>query len=501
MDQPTTPVRVERSRDTGPGPIRGPRDGHRDLTQGPILSTLLVFSAPTLVSNILQALNGSVNSVWVGRMLGDSALAATANANVVMFLLFAAVFGFGMAATVKVGQAFGAGNTDAARRTFGTAIGLCVGLSLFLAPLGWVLTPHLLRAMNTPPEIFGFALVYLRLIFIAMPASTITVIMGMGLRGAGDAQTSLRFMIVAVVLDIALNPLLIGGFGPIPALGIAGSALATAIAAYVSMIGLILYVYAKSLPLRLRGRELAYLIPDPAELRYILTKGLPMGAQMLMISASGLIIIGLVNQEGAMTSAAYGASLQVWTYLQMPAMAISAALSAMAAQAIGAGLVSRLGKITRAGLILNVSITGTLLLLLLAFDRPVLTLFLGPTSPAVDAARHIQFLGSWSYILFGMTIVLFGTMRAGGVVLTPIVVLGIAMYPVRLGFYALAYPSIGVDALWLSFPVGSAAALAMATFAYRRPGWRQHARVVDSDECSEESQADGDCSGRMAPSL
>ena len=300
------------------GSQRGRGAGHRDLTKGPILSTLLIFSAPTLASNILQALNGSINSVWVGRLLGDSALAATANANVVMFLVFAAVFGFGMAATIKVGQAFGAGNTDAARRTFGTAIGFCVGLSLVLGPLGWLLTPALLHAMRTPPEIFDYALTYLRLIFVAMPASTITVIFGMGLRGAGDAQTSLRFMVVSVVLDIALNPLLIAGFGPVPALGIAGSALATAIAAYASMAGLVVYVYARNLPLRLRGRELSYLIPQAAELRYILVKGLPMGTQMLMISASGLIMIGLVNQEGAMLSAAYGASLQVWTYLQMP---------------------------------------------------------------------------------------------------------------------------------------------------------------------------------------
>lgn len=480
---------------------RGPKAAHRDLTKGPILSTLLVFSAPTLASNILQALNGSVNSVWVGRLLGDSALAATANANVVMFLVFAAVFGFGMAATVKIGQSFGAGDPDAARRTFGTAIGLCVGLSFVLAPLGWVLTPHLLTAMNTPPEIFGYALTYLRLIFVAMPASTITVIVGMGLRGAGDAQTSLHFMIVAVVLDIALNPLLIAGYGPIPPLGIAGSALATAIAGYVAAAGLIIYVYARNLPLRLRGRELAYLLPHPEELKYILVKGLPMGAQMLMISASGLIMIGLVNQEGAMISAAYGASLQVWTYLQMPAMAISAALSAMAAQAIGAGLGDRLGRITRAGLILNITITGALTLLLLALDRPVLSLFLGPTSPAVDAARHIQFLASWSYVLFGMTIVFFGTMRAGGVVIAPFFVLGIAMYPVRLGFYAAAYPALGPDAIWLSFPVGSAAATLMAFIAYRRPGWREKARVVDSDECSEETHADGECDGRMAPAL
>ena len=408
-----------------------PRDGHRDLTKGPILTTLLAFSAPTLASNILQALNGSVNSIWVGRLLGDSALAATANANVVMFLVFAAVFGFGMAATVKVGQAFGAGETDAARRTFGSAIGLCVGLSLIITPLGWIFTPHLLTAMSTPPEIHDFAQTYLRVIFVAMPASIVTVIIGRGLRGP----------------------------------------------------------------------ELAYLIPDPRELRFIVTKGLPMGAQMLMISASGIIMIGLANHEGAMSSAAYGASLQVWTYLQRPAMAISAALSAMAAQSIGAGLIGRLGKITRAGLILNLTITGTLTLLLLAFDRPVLTLFLGPTSPSVDAARHIQFLASWSYVLFGVTIVLFGTMRAGGVVIAPIVVLGTAMYPIRLGFYVLAYPLLGPDALWLAFPVGSAAAVIMATIAYRRPGWRQHARVVDQDECSEETHADGECAGRMAPDL
>ncbi|MEO0033695.1 MAG: hypothetical protein RIS94_3453 [Pseudomonadota bacterium] len=482
-------------------PARGPRHGHRDLTKGPILRTLLVFSLPTLASNILQSLNGSVNSVWVGRLLGESALAATANANVVMFLVFAAVFGFGMAATVKVGQSFGAGNVDAARRTFGTATGFCILLSLVVATAGWLLAPALLHAMSTPGEVYTFALAYLRVIFVAMPASMITVMLGMGLRGAGDAQTSLRFMILSVVLDVALNPLLIAGIGPFPKLGIAGAALATAIASYVSMIGLVIYVYARNLPLRLRGPELAYLIPSRAELRYIVTKGLPMGAQMLLISMAGIIMVGLVNREGAMASAAYGASLQVWTYLQMPAMAISAALSAMAAQAIGAGLSDRLGRITRAGLILNTSITGAMTLLLLGFDRPVLELFLGAGSPAVDLARHIQFLASWSYVLFGITIVLFGAMRAGGVVVAPLVVLAIAMYPGRIGFYALAYPRIGTDALWIAFPVGSAVAVVLSIIAYRRPGWRDKARAVDEDECAEETHVDGDTAGRMAPSL
>lgn len=481
--------------------MAGPPGRGRDLTSGPILKTLVLFSAPTLASNILQSLNGSINSIWVGRMLGEGALAATANANVVMFLVFAAAFGFGMAATVKIGQAFGAGNVLAARRTFGSAVGFCVLLSLVVGTLGWVFAPELLTAMAAPGETYAYALTYLRVIFVAMPASMITVMLSMGLRGGGDAATPLKFMILSSVLDVVLNPLLIGGFGPIPAMGIAGAALATAIASFVSMAGIVTYVYVKDLPLRLRGAELKWLWPRRDELGYILTKGLPMGAQMLVISAAGIIVIGLVNREGLLVSAAYGAALQLWTYLQMPAMAISAAVSAMAAQAIGAGLDERLGRISRSGVMLNLAMTGTLCALLLLFDRPALELFLGSGSAAVDQARHIQFVASWSYVIFGITMVLFGTMRAGGVVWTPLIILSIAMYPVRLGFYYAFYPSLGADALWLAFPVSSAVAVALAVYAYRQPGWRDRTRAVPDDECEEKSHADADCAGRMSPSM
>lgn len=481
--------------------MAGPPGRGRDLTSGPILKTLVLFSAPTLASNILQSLNGSINSIWVGRMLGEGALAATANANVVMFLVFAAAFGFGMAATVKIGQAFGARDVLAARRTFGSAVGFCVLLSLVVGTLGWVFAPELLTAMAAPGETYAYALTYLRVIFVAMPASMITVMLGMGLRGGGDAATPLKFMILSSVLDVILNPLLIGGFGPIPAMGIAGAALATAIASFVSMAGIVTYVYARDLPLRLKGAELKWLWPRRDELGYILTKGLPMGAQMLVISAAGIIVIGLVNREGLLVSAAYGAALQLWTYLQMPAMAISAAVSAMAAQAIGAGLDQRLGRISRSGVLLNLSVTGALCAMILLFDRPALELFLGSASPAVDEARHIQFLASWSYILFGITMVLFGTMRAGGVVWTPLIILSIAMYPVRLGFYYAFYPRLGADALWLAFPVSSAVAVALAVHAYRRPQWRERARAVPDEECEEETHVDADTAGRMVPSL
>src|SRR4051812_21584935 len=97
--------------------------GQRDLTTGPIAPTLLAFALPTLGSSILQSLNGSINAVWVGRFLGEDALAATSNANIVMFLLMAFVFGFGMASTILIGQAFGRRDIDGARRGLGPPVG------------------------------------------------------------------------------------------------------------------------------------------------------------------------------------------------------------------------------------------------------------------------------------------------------------------------------------------------------------------------------------------
>lgn len=475
--------------------------GRMDLTSGPILRTLLVFSLPALASNMLQSLNGTVNAIWVGRLLGEEALAATANANIVMFLVFAGVFGFGMAATVKIGQAFGAKRVDAARRTFGTAAGFCGLLAILVATCGWIFAPALLDLLATPPEAYPLALAYLRIIFLSMPAGMMTIMIAMGLNGSGDSRTPAKFMLLSVGLDILLNPLLIAGIGPFPEMGIAGSAMATATATYVTLTALIAYLYWRDMPLRLRGRELRYLIPARAELGYIVTKGLPMGAQMLLLSSAGLVMVGLVNREGVDATAAYGASMQLWSYLQMPAMAISAGVSAMAAQAIGAGLLDRLERTTYSGLLLNVMLTGVLTILLLLFDRPLLVLFLGPDSPAVPLARHIQLLASWSFLFFGMTVVFFGTMRAGGAVIAPLVVLAIAMFPIRLGFVFATYGWLGQDALWFAFPVGSLAAVVLAWIAYRRPGWRAKARAVPADEAAEEVQADGEPAGRMAPNL
>ncbi|MCQ0090962.1 MATE family efflux transporter [Roseovarius sp. M141] len=479
-----------------PGMAKGSR---LDLTAGTIPTTMILFALPTLASSVLQSLNGSINAVWVGRFLGEDALAATTNGNLVMFLLVSFVFGFGMAATILIGQAMGRRTPQEARRAVGTALGAIIPLSAVIAALGYAFAPHLLEVLGTPGSAAPLALTYLRVIFIAMPASLTFTLLMMALRGTGDSMTPLWFMCVSVGLDIVLNPLLILGIGPFPELGIMGSALSTVIGNTAALIGLVAAIYLRGSPLALRGHDLRFLIPDRVVLRLMLAKGLPIGFQMIVISSAAITMLSLINREGVVTAAAYGVTQQLWTYVQMPAMALSAAVSAMAAQNIGAGQWSRVRGVTKWGLIFNLCLTGTLVAVLTAFDRAALGLFVGADSEAVPIGRRIQLLASWGYLFFGVAQVLFGTMRANGYVIAPLLVMIVAMYPVRLGFAFGLYPVMGADALWLSFPAGMVATALMAGGLYLHGGWRQ-GTMVPAPEAAQGSSTYREATGGCTPS-
>jgi putative MATE family efflux protein len=475
------------------------RQGVRDLTSGPIARTLLLFALPTLGANILQSLNGSINTVWIGRFLGENALAATSNANIIMFLMFSLGFGFAMAASIIVGQRVGARDLDGARRSMGTGIGLFLVASVLIAVIGWLAAPSLLRLLGTPASASAFALAYLRVIFLGMPPMFLGLMLQMGLRGTGDSITPLIAMIVGALLDAGLNPVFILGLGPAPRMGIAGSATATLVSSYSVLILLLVYIYARDLPIRLRGSELRYLLPNTKLLKVIVTKGVPMGLQMMVLTLSGFVMIGLVNQRGVDVTAAYGVAQQLWTYIQMPAMAVGTGVSAMAAQNIGARRWDRVDRITRAGVGLNIAITGFVVVAMLLFDRPVLGLFLGAESPAIAIARHIQLIVSWSFILFGLTMVLFATVRANGVVGMPLLILSAGVLVGRIGFATVMIPH-GEDWLWWSFPFGSGLTLLMAVGYYRFGKWRDAHVLPTPAEAAVQTEAVQEPGGRLNPS-
>ena len=446
------------------------------LTEGPIVRTLVGFALPILLGNVLQSMNGSVNSIWVGRFLGEAALGATANSNAVMFLLLGGVFGVSMAATLLVAQYIGAGKPDEARRVVGTSATFFASLAVGISVVGWCFAPQLLEFMHTPPESLGLARQYLRIIFIAIPFLYLYTFVMAVMRGAGDSRTPFKFLLLSVGLDIVLNPLLIFGLGPVPRLGIGGSALATLIANAVSLVALLLYLYRRQHPLCLRGAELAYLRLDGAILGTLIRKGLPIGLQLVVISANAVALISLVNRFGTDTTAAYGAAWQLWNYLQMPAFAIGAAVSSMAAQNVGANRWDRVNRIAGAGVAFHCVVTGSLVLVLVALNKVALGMFL-PPGAALEISGHINLTSAWSFLFFGISMVLFGVVRSTGAVVPPLIALFIALWVVRIPIAVGFAPRFGADAIWWSFPIASGVSALLAFAYYRWGGWRK-ARLI-----------------------
>lgn len=448
-------------------PAAGPR-----LTEGPIGRTLFVFALPILGGNVLQSLNGSINAVWVGRFLGEQALTATANANNVMFLLLGAVFGIGMAASILVGQAIGRDDLKQARCVIGTSATFFIGLSVLIAAVGMPAARHLLVWMDTPGPALPYAVAYLRIIFLALPFLYAFTFLTAILRGAGDTRTPFMFLLVVVALDIVFNPLLLFGIGPFPELGIAGAATATLIANGVSLAALLLWLRHKRHRLWISREDRGLYRPNAAVLKSLIVKGVPIGLQMMLVSLAMLAMITMVNEHGVATTAAYGAALQLWTYVQMPAMAIGAACSSMAAQNVGAARWDRVNTIASRGVLFNFLMTGALILPLVLFDRLTLSLFMPPGSASLEIARHLNHVVIGSFMLFGVTFVLSGVVRATGAVIPPLIILAIALWGVRVPFASLLQPRLGADAIWWSFTVSSAVSLALSVAYYRWGRWR-----------------------------
>jgi putative MATE family efflux protein len=393
--------------------------------------------------------------------------------------MLGSIFGISMAANILVAQAVGAGDMPTVKRVMGTAVTFFMSLAVIMAVVGYELSPHILSLMGTP--IVGpdgsspraDAIIYLRIVFLSMPFMCMFAFLQMAQRGAGDSKTPFYFLLLAVVLDSGLNPLLIRGIGPFPKLGIAGSASSTLIGQGISLVCLIFTLYRMKSPLMLHWSERGLLKPNMEIARTLITRGLPMGLQMFIMSSGAMVVIGLVNAYGAITAAAYTGASQVWTYVQMPAMALGASISSMAAQNIGAERWDRVNKIAVSGVLTSLAVTGGVVLLIYLLGDVPLHVFLPSGTPAMPIARHINILILWSMTLFGVTFALSGIVRSTGAVWAPLLILIVSMWIIRLPFAMLLKPAWGPDAIWWSFPMGTIVSAVLSALYYQFGGWRK----------------------------
>ncbi len=449
----------------------------RDLTEGTVWKTLLLFALPALGSNILQSLNQTISAIYVGQLIGENALAGTTVAGMIFFLLFSTIFGLAMAATILIGQAMGRRDIAEVRRTVGAAVGFFLIAGAAISFIGYLISDAMLALLATPKAAFDNAHVYLQTSFIGLPFVFLSILLQSALRGVGDAMTPLYSTIINVVLSMLLNPLFILGTGPIPEMGIAGAAMAGNVANFISFLYVIWRIYRLDMPIRLRGSEWALVRPDLAHLKPIMAIGLPMGLSMIIMSLSQLAMMGLINREGVDTVAAFGAINQLWSYVQMPAFAVASAVSAMAAQNIGAGRWDRIDRIMIAGCSINMLMTAVLVGAITVFAAPLLALFLRADSAAIGIGVHINLLVGWTFIFMGISMVVTSIVRANGAVLMPLLILIIGSVIIRLSIGYLGHPVYGAEAIWWSFSAASLVSALLALLYYRNGSWRSFKRA------------------------
>ena len=418
----------------------------------PLWQRFAFFLLPLMASNILQALSGTVNSIYVGQMIGVEALAATATFFPIMFFLMSFIIGLSAGSTILIGQAWGAKNIDKVKQVAGTTLATTIVLGLIVSIVGGIWTEQILTVLGAPENILGMSVGYARIVLIGMPGFFLFLVVTSVLRGVGDTVTPLMSLILSMVVSLLVTPALIQGWFGLPQLGVNAAAVAMISGFLTVLIFLFVYMRVRNMPLAPDGVLLGAMIrPDFKLLGLILKLGIPAGLQMVISSIAGIVVVGLVNRFGSDATAAYGALGQVMSYVQFPAMSIGIAASIFAAQAIGARKSEQLGAITRTALMLNLIITGGLIVLAYLFSQHVVALFI--TDPAViELTETLLHVVLWSLLCFGWSVVFSGIMRASGTVYAPMILSLACILLIELpGAIWLSQTSLGLTGIWVAY--------------------------------------------------
>lgn len=451
----------------------GNRSARRsDLVSLPLGRTIWLFMLPILGQNILQSLNGSASVFWVSHVLGQTALAAIVNAAQIMFLMLGLIFGISAASSILIAQSVGSGDLLRTKKIVGSCTVFFLIISTLMGVVGFTCAPAMLRLLGASAEIRSDAIAYLRVIFAALPFLFFASYLMAAQRGAGDTRTPFYFALLQIVVDVILNPILIIGIGPLPKMGIVGSAAASLISQVFALALMVLHLYRKNSPIVLHRSEFAYLVPDTRVVRVLLVKGTAMGFQMIVSNLAAATMMSAVNRWGTATISAYGAAMQICIYVQMPAIAIGAALSAISAQNVGAGRMDRVNRAAWIGAGYAVGLTFALILLLLAAERLSFGIFLPPDSPALPIAIHLNRIVLWSFLGLGVAMPLSGVFRSTGAVWPPLLFMIISMFGVRIPLAFGLASRWGPDAIWFSFPIGAAIMVLLTVCYYFFGNWR-----------------------------
>jgi Na+-driven multidrug efflux pump len=412
----------------------------------PLWRTFLVFLGPMVLANILQSLSGTINSVFIGQMLGVQALAAVAAFFPVMFLFIAFVIGLGAGSSVLIGQAYGARMHDKLRAIAGTA--MCVGLlfGAVVALFGGLFTEPLMRLLGTPPDIMPQATLYSRIVLLGMPGLFVFLLATSLLRGVGDTVSPMLALLISTGTGLACTPALIAGWGGLPRLGVASAGVSMILGFTLSLAWLGWRLRRIGSPLAPNAGLWKAMRIDRTLLKSILRVGIPTGVQMIAVN-------------------------QINSFAQFPVISVAITASILGAQAIGAGRSERLGAITATAIRMNLVLGAALALIGSLFARPLLGMFITDEQVLV-LAIELLYIVLWSGLLLGCFIALSSVMRASGDVVIPTAITIAVLAVLELPMAWWLSRSFGLMGIWMAFPLSYTLTLCLQT-AYYKLVWKK----------------------------
>ncbi len=448
----------------------------KDMTVGAPWQRIAEFAVPMLLGNIAQQLYNTVDSIVVGKYVGDNALAAVGSSSPILNLLLALFVGISTGAGIIISQRFGAGDRKGLSRAIGNCISLAAIASLIILVVGPLISRPMLELLDTPASIIDWCADYLNIFFIGASGFIFYNILSGVLRGMGDSASALVFLIVSTILNIGLDIWFVAGFN----MGVPGVSLATVLAQGISAV----LCYFKLMGMRnVFDLNLEQLKLQKDTALKIIKIGLPSGITQAIFSVAMLVVQTLTNSLGEMVIAANVIIMRVDGFAMMPNMTFGQTMSVYTGQNVGAGKLDRVHKGTKQGLLMAAGLSAAITVILLFLNK-FLFGFFTDTVELIDLAGRMMRIMAVGYVAVSVTQVLGGVMRGCGDTTTPMWISMITTIALRIPVaYGMAYLTASPEwpnghpfslstSLLVSWTMGAIITL----IAYRRGKWRQKAQ-------------------------
>ena len=458
-------------------PARPARRYDRSIVEGPLRAAVWKLAWPTMLANVIGGLQGIVDNILVGHLVGYRGNAAIGVSWQIFIVVIAFISSLFSGMGVLVARFAGAGEEEkvdgAVYQAFLTSIGISFGI---MAPLGYFLAPWLLDQVNAAPAVQAEALPFLRVMFLFSGGMMIFFMLGGALRAAGDARTPMALGIAMTLLNLVLNVVLIRGLGPIPAFGTTGSAMGTVIASGLVAIYSLWKLWSGGWVVRFpRGRALR---PDWTIIRALFRFGLPTGIQGIVMNVGGVLMLAFIGglAQSAAAQAAFAVSYsQLFSLITWTAMGLMGAAAAMAGQNVGAGQPDRAAEAVRVAARIALGVAVVVGSMFLLFPRQLLAVF-GLDEPAVvEIGVPLLRVLSVSGLFIAVALTYTGGLQGTGDTRSPLYISIASQFAVPLGICFTIQqlrPLQPLD-IWTAILLGHAVRCILSVLRFRQGAWRR----------------------------